>query len=910
MAAQRVNDVQLISADRFKALVKAGAKAEDVGHLAVFKASAEIKAIANESRTIEFILSTPSVDREGDTIAVEGWQLQHYLMNPVVQFAHLHQELPIAKSVATWIEGQKLRARDQFATAEDYDFADTVYRLLCGGFLNATSVGFNPMEWQPARERQNGIDFLKQELLEHSIVPIPAHPDALIQARSKGINTNPMRSWTEKALDLMSAGQADPRLSILLRLREQSDPTGMKFFAALGEVKMPVKDPGDETDDIDVDGDPIEEPAANPAEVPATDPPAEPPPAVPAAPSEVPEADGGTDPGKRLTALLARRAASEVEHGALAIAPAPEAPLRWNARLGKAFDVARTVFEARSVEEGLVAKFLGVDLKHIERHTNQIVSVRMGAALSAIDAVIRGQGLGDDRAWAIVDTRNINEEGQEEPVLYESIQLNSKLTDSFLVDGMRFMQRAGISDDAPEERVTLRVTPTWWGCVLTAYGVHEQGSAIKLLNAIADKASTFKFLKGEAFALSGDFIPKTTETTDDLFLDPKNAKAVNRIVELINTRGAKLENRGAILLGPPGTGKTLAGRIIRNSAEATFIWMSARDFAYGGGFNGLCEAFDLGRELAPTVLFIEDVDNWLNGYTTDLMKTEMDGIARSTGMVTILTTNFPELLPAALMDRPGRFHDILRFDLPNVEARALMLAKWMPDATAEARAAAVTATEGYSGAHLRELARFASIIRDQDGVSADDAVLVALEKLKEQRALINDVQSHGSRYRAPAAVVTRSVSKAKRVELVAEVRVLDMPEVQAAIEAMRVELDSALKAGRVLSRANETKLQHALDAIDAVIGKLAEAEDVSASTVTQLQKAATAIRELLAQLATAPDDPAAAAAEPEVKAGHILMLDDEVVDSDDEEELDIDASLVREVLREELMLHTGRVDFE
>ncbi len=820
----------------------------------------------------------------------------------------------MAKSVATWIEGQKLRARDQFATREQYPFADTVYQLVAGGFLNAVSVGFNPTEWQPARERQNGLDFLKQTLLEHSVVPIPAHPDALVQARSKGIDTGLMRSWTEKALDVLSAGASDPRVPLLMRLRAQSDPTGRKFFAAMGDLKMPTKDPGDETDEIKIDDEPIDETA--PPVVPAADPAADPviPERVPAAdpaPTPGPPAGERTDAETRLARLLERRAASEADHGPLAIVPPAAPPLRWNKRWRKGFDIARTTFEARSVEEGLVSRYLAVDLKHIERHTHQVSAVRMGAMLSAVDAIIRGNGTEAGRPWAVEDTRNINPEGQEEPVLYESIQLNSKLTDSFLVDGMRFMKRPALSDDLPEERVTLRVTPTWFGCALTAYGVHEQGSAIHLLNAIAAKSSTFQFLKGEAFALSGEFLPKTGETTTDLFLDPKNAKAVARIVDLINTRGKKLENRGAILLGPPGTGKTLAGRIIRNTAEATFIWMSARDFAYSGGFSGIADAFELGRELAPTVLFIEDVDNWLNGYTVDLMKTEMDGIAQSTGMVTILTTNFPELLPAALMDRPGRFHDVLRFDLPTADARALMLEKWMPDATVEARAAAVAATEGYSGAHLRELARFAGIIRDQDGLSADDAVLVALEKLKEQRQLISEVQSQGSRYRAPEAITTRRPTGAvtKGTAPAEPVVLVEIVPVKAAVDDLAAAVTAALKAGRVLSRANETTLQTALATIDTVLGKLAEAEDVSAATVNQLSRAAEAIRTLLAQLAEPVDPAAAAAVVPAAKA--VDEADELVLDEEEEidlEELGFDAQTLKEAIRESVMALTGRVD--
>jgi len=93
------------------------------------------------------------------------------------------------------------------------------------------------------------------------------------------------------------------------------------------------------------------------------------------------------------------------------------------------------------------------------------------------------------------------------------------------------------------------------------------------------------------------------------------------------------------------TGKTLSSRIIRNQAKGSFIWVSARDFHKAGSVGGVGLAFELAREIAPSVIVFEDVDNWLYDTTIDLMKTEMDGIARSSGVLTILTTNFPERLP-------------------------------------------------------------------------------------------------------------------------------------------------------------------------------------------------------------------------------------------------------------------------
>lgn len=412
--------------------------------------------------------------------------------------------------------------------------------------------------------------------------------------------------------------------------------------------------------------------------------------------------------------------------------------IRWNPRLSKAFDITQEKFPPRSAEEALVSRYLEVEIKHLERRSMSLPSVRMGAFLTALNEVLK--------TWTLDDIRNLDFRGEETPPQYDIIQLNSTQSQDFLVDGMRFVRQGDVQTGI---RATLRVEPRWWGLDISAYGLKTAGTAETLLAAIKTRASEINFLKGEAFSLSGEFIPKTAESFADLFLEPANTAAIDRVVKLINTKGKALENRGVLLLGPPGTGKTLAARIVRNLAQATFIWVSARDFYYAGGFGGTAQAFDIARESAPSILVFEDIDNWLSARTVDLIKTEMDGVSRSSGVVTMMTTNFPEHLPEALIDRPGRFHDVLKFGLPDARARKLMLARWLPGLTGKDLARAVEATDGYSGAHVRELARFATIISEQDEVSLSNAVETALVKLAEQRALINSTQLAGSRYRMP-----------------------------------------------------------------------------------------------------------------------------------------------------------------
>ena len=161
----------------------------------------EIKA-EGDSRTLTFTISTASVDRMGDTISVDGWKLDAFRKNPVVLWAHDASSLPVAKADKLWVESGKLMAQAEFTPAGMARFNDTVFDMLKGGFLNATSVGFSPLKYAftDDPQRRFGIDFMEQELLEFSVVPVPANAEALIQGRAAGIDIAPVMEWIEATL--------------------------------------------------------------------------------------------------------------------------------------------------------------------------------------------------------------------------------------------------------------------------------------------------------------------------------------------------------------------------------------------------------------------------------------------------------------------------------------------------------------------------------------------------------------------------------------------------------------------------------------------------------------------------------------------------------------------------------------
>jgi HK97 family phage prohead protease len=145
---------------------------------------------APSDRTLEFIGSTADVDRYGDVIEMDGWDLKNYKKNPVFLWAHDYKQPPIGKAVKVGKTDKGLLFQIKFAGPDEYAFAETIYKLYLGGYLRATSVGFQDLEREPITDKdgeQTGWRYKRQELYELSAVPVPANPQALIMAVQKGV---------------------------------------------------------------------------------------------------------------------------------------------------------------------------------------------------------------------------------------------------------------------------------------------------------------------------------------------------------------------------------------------------------------------------------------------------------------------------------------------------------------------------------------------------------------------------------------------------------------------------------------------------------------------------------------------------------------------------------------------------
>jgi Escherichia/Staphylococcus phage prohead protease len=178
-------------------------------------ATIEKAAGGDGARRITFIASDETVDRYGDIIRASGWKLENFRRNPVLLWAHSSREPPIGRVPDIRVEGTRLIADCDFVPEGVDPFADLVWTLIDQKFVNASSVGFMPLA-DPKVIRDDddmitGFEFNDQELLELSVVPVPANPQALAVARAFGADADAQRRLFERDERAIARVAADAR---------------------------------------------------------------------------------------------------------------------------------------------------------------------------------------------------------------------------------------------------------------------------------------------------------------------------------------------------------------------------------------------------------------------------------------------------------------------------------------------------------------------------------------------------------------------------------------------------------------------------------------------------------------------------------------------------------------------------
>lgn len=147
------------------------------------------KVVAQKGDGTEFVLSDATVDRYGDIVDPAGWDLKNFKKNPIALFSH-SASFPIGTWENIRVEGGKLIAKLNFAAKGTSDRIDELISLVEQGVLRAVSVGFRPLKAEPIDKEKpyGGQRYTKQELLETSLVSVPANPAAVALAKSLHIS--------------------------------------------------------------------------------------------------------------------------------------------------------------------------------------------------------------------------------------------------------------------------------------------------------------------------------------------------------------------------------------------------------------------------------------------------------------------------------------------------------------------------------------------------------------------------------------------------------------------------------------------------------------------------------------------------------------------------------------------------
>lgn len=394
---------------------------------------------------------------------------------------------------------------------------------------------------------------------------------------------------------------------------------------------------------------------------------------------------------------------------------------------------------------------------------------KMSLVAIALDETLNGEGYTMDTAINF-DWKDI------ESVVYKDLQVDLNKTRRILTEAHRFCK------NARGEAFVVSNQPIWGGykvTITTKHGLENIGSA--LIEKVHQWIAENNFLKNKKIKLDGTFLAVENKRWGDIVL-PQDIKeeVQNNVIGMFDRRELYEANgipfkRGVILEGPPGNGKTLLAKVLANELEgkSTFILATANDIEGASDVRVLYEA---ARELAPSVIFMEDLDahgvDRAFGRVSPIvgeMLHQMDGIEGNQGIITLATTNYIGMVERALKDRPSRFDRVLKLDYPDAALREKLLAQYTDGKSVEEGAlkSAAANTDGFSGSHMREVVNFATILAINAGdVDGNKKVKLTKNHFMDAIARMRKQKQDNEKVKSPMEVMQAGITKEATEEAV------------------------------------------------------------------------------------------------------------------------------------------------
>jgi AAA+ superfamily predicted ATPase len=387
--------------------------------------------------------------------------------------------------------------------------------------------------------------------------------------------------------------------------------------------------------------------------------------------------------------------------------------------------VLREAFHPPHAQDELALVELGVPFHEQRSFEKQVPSWRWPLWGVAIEEIVGKEGSGWKRG------KTIGLYGERPPVF---APVDVALGKTRMVSG----ELAGVVSykDAKgnPQKFVMVVEPQFKTVKVALMGKADQTQdAERLFSEIAKWTAEHNFYKGQKIDATGKFLDLSDIEEADLILAEKTKHDIFFNVKTMVERWSDYAQygiaakRGVILSGPPGCGKSMSLKVLAKSLPCTFVWATPMHVMKADGF---VDIYDLARELAPTVVLLEDVDVYgldrrlagTNPLLGDLLNS-MDGLVENKGVVTIASSNYAEVLDTALTNRPGRFDVRVAVGYPGPkEAEAIIrrsLEKrkvaFKGDPGEIVKLSGALSNVSASGAHVAEAVNFAMMLAVERG---------------------------------------------------------------------------------------------------------------------------------------------------------------------------------------------------